>query len=151
MKKCLAAVLTLFTLLSVFSTSAIAANPKETLVKQYTETYSDGSYAIVSVYQNESLTRSGTVSGRKDYNYYDAGLAWTFTVYGTFTYTGSSATCQAASCTYSISNNAWYCVSTNARPSGNAAIASGTMRRGSDGNEIHPSVTLYCSPNGSLS
>ena len=154
-KKSLAAIFTSFMLFSVLfsllSVSAVAAQPQETLVKQYTETYPDGSYAVVSVYQNEPLTRSGPISGHNDYNYYDGGLAWTFTVNGTFTYTGSSAVCQAASCTYSIHNNVWYCVSSSANPSGNAAVASGTMCRGTDGRRVYPSVTLYCSPNGSLS
>lgn len=149
-KKCLATILTLFVLLSLFSVSAAAAQPKEVLVDQYTETYADGSYAIVSVYQSESLARDGSISGHKDFNYYDAGLAWTYSVYGTFTYTGGSATCQAASCTYSIINHAWYCASTSAWPSGNAAVASGTMRNGSNGNEAYPSVTLCCSPSGTL-
>lgn len=144
-------VLAFFVLFSVFSISAFAMAPRETLVTRYTETYPDGSYAVISIYQDIPMTRAGTITGHKDYNYYDAGLAWTFTVHGSFSYTGNGATCEAASCTYSISNNAWYCVSTNARPSGNAAIANGTMRRGTDNVEIYPSVTLYCSPNGSLS
>ena len=149
-KKCLAIILAFFVLLSLFSVGVAAAQPKEVLVDQYTETYADGSYAIVSVYQSESLARDGSISGHKDFNYYDAGLAWTYTVYGTFTYTGGSATCQAASCTYSIINHAWYCTSTSAWPSGNAAVASGTMRNGSNGNEAYSSVTLYCSPSGTL-
>ena len=134
-----------------FSLNALAAMPStETLVHQYIETYSDDSYAVISVYQDFPITRSGTVVGHKDYAYYDAGLAWTFTVHGTFSFTGSSSSCQAASYTYSISNNVWYCTNANAWPDGNTANASGTMRRGSDGFLVFPNVTLSCTASGSL-
>lgn len=133
----------------LFSLNALAA-PTEILVQQYTETYSENCYAVISIYQDATMIRSGTVVGHKDYKYYDSGLAWTFTVHGTFSYTGSSSSCQAASYTYNISNNAWYCSAANAWPDGNTAHASGTMRRGSDGFLVFPNVTLSCSASGSL-
>ena len=132
----------------LFSMTAMAA-PGDTLVSQYTKTYDDGSYAVISVYQ-ETGKRGGPITGHKDYAYYDGGLAWVFTVHGSFTYNGSSATCTGASYTYSISNNAWSVAHANAYASGNTAYANGTMRRGSDGREIYPSVSISCSANGSL-
>lgn len=150
MKKILFSLLTFCSLFLILATNILAAEPSEVLIRQYTEKYSDTSYAVVSVYQESTKTRSGTIVGHKDYTYYDAGLAWTFTVHGTFSYTGSSASCQAASYTYSISNNAWYCPSANAWADGNSAKANGTMRRGSDGFLVYPNVTLSCSASGTL-
>lgn len=150
-QKGLSVVLAIIILLALIPFHAFASAPKEILISRHKETYQDGSYAVVSVYRSENVTRDGTVSGHKDYNYYDGGLAWTFTVYGTFAATGTSASCISASYGISIQNNAWYCLSGSARPSGNAAVASGTMCRGTDGRRVYPSVTLYCSPNGSLS
>lgn len=151
MKKCISSLLFFCILLSLFTLRAFAAEPTEILVQQYTEKYSENCYAIISVYQNAPITRSGTIVGHKDYKYYDAGLVWTFTVHGTFSYTGSTSACQAASYTYNINNNIWYCTEANAWADGNTAKANGTMRRGSDGFLVFPNVTLSCSANGALS
>lgn len=138
-------------LFSLLSLHALAAPPAETLVEQHTETFADGSYVVVSTFESQGYGRaSGTVTGRRDYSYYDGGLAWVYTVRGTFSYTGSSAECVSASDSYTIHNNAWCCAGSSAYASGNTAYANGTMRRGSDGREIYPSVSLSCSANGAL-
>ena len=133
-----------------FSVTAFAADDNGRVVSRTVEQYDNGAYAVITVYDN-TTARGGTKNGRKDFDYYESGsLAWTFTVHGSFSYNGSSATCTAASYTYNINKSEWYRVKGEAYPSGSAAVAKGTMRRSSDGREVYPKVTLTCTPNGVL-
>ena len=133
-----------------FSVTAFAADDNGRVVSRRVEQYDNGAYAVITVYDN-TTARGGTKNGRKDFDYYESGsLAWTFTVHGSFSYNGSSATCTAASYTYNINKSEWYRVKGEAYPSGSAAVANGTMRRSSDGREVYPKVTLTCTPNGVL-
>lgn len=147
--KKIVATLLCFALFVCFALNAFA-DDKEHIVSQTVEHYPDGTYAVITTYADTSLTRSNTKSGRKDYNYYDNGLAWTFTVYGTFSYNGRSATCTAASYDYDIFNTAWQISSGSANPKGSSAVASGVMKK-SSGKKVYPKVTLTCSGNGQLS
>ncbi len=133
-----------------FSVTAFAADDNGRVVSRTVEQYDNGACAVITVYDN-TTARGGTKNGRKDFDYYESGsLAWTFTVHGSFSYNGSSATCTAASYTYNINKSEWYRVKGEAYPSGSAAVANGTMRRSSDGREVYPKVTLTCTPNGVL-
>lgn len=133
-----------------FSVTAFAADDNGRVVSRTVEQYDNGACAVITVYDN-TIARGGTKNGRKDFDYYESGsLAWTFTVHGSFSYNGSSATCTAASYTYNINKSEWYRVKGEAYPSGSAAVANGTMRRSSDGREVYPKVTLTCTPNGVL-
>lgn len=133
-----------------FSVTAFAADDNGRVVSRTVEQYDNGAYAVITVYDN-TTARGGTKNGRKDFDYYESGsLAWTFTVHGSFSYNGSSATCTAASYTCNINKSEWYHVKGEAYPSGSAAVAKGTMRRSSDGREVYPKVTLTCTPNGVL-
>ena len=133
-----------------FSVTAFAADDAGYVVSRTVEQYANGAYAVVTVY-DDTIARAGTKTGHKDYKYYVSGsLAWTFTVHGSFSYNGSSATCTAASYTCNINKSEWYRVKGEAYPSGSAAVANGTMRRPSDGREVYPKVTLTCTPNGVL-
>ena len=132
-----------------FGLSAYAQAPQETLVSQYTEYYADGSYAVVTVYENTNA-RAMWTSGEKSYNYYDGGLAWTLTVYGSFSYNNSSATCTGASYGISISNSAWSCESGSSGTDGATANASATMVK-DNGRRVNASVSLSCDGNGNLS
>ena len=132
------------------SIPAFAADENSRVVSRTVEQYENGAYAVVTVY-DDTIARAGTKTGHKDYKYYVSGsLAWTFTVHGSFSYNGSSATCTAASYTCNINKSEWYRVKGEAYPSGSAAVANGTMRRSSDGREVYPKVTLTCTPNGVL-
>lgn len=130
--------------------SIFADNSNERMVSQTVEQYSDGSYAIISTYDT-STSRSNQKSGYKNYDYYDGGLAWTFTVYGAFSYTGTSVTCTDASFGYDIVQSSWRCTSGNAEADGNTATARGTFTRSSDGRIVYPKVTISCDVNGNLS
>ena len=120
------------------------------MVSRQVEQYENGAYAVVTVY-DDTIARAGTKTGHKDYKYYVSGsLAWTYTVHGSFSYNGSSASCTAASATCDIRDSGWKLTSNEAYPSGSAAVAKGTMRRSSDGREVYPKVTLTSTPNGVL-
>jgi len=144
------AVLLAVLLMVCFSVTAFAADDKGRVVSRTVEQYDNGSYVVVTVY-DDTTARGGTKNGHKDYEYYISGaLQWTFTVYGSFSYNGSTATCTAASYGCNINNSGWYRVKGEAYPSGSAAIAKGTMRRPSDGREVYPSVSITCTANGVL-
>ena len=133
-----------------FSVTAFAADDAGYVVSRTVEQYANGAYAVVTVY-DDTIARAGTKTGHKDYKYYVSGsLAWTFTVHGSFSYNGSSATCTAASYTYNLSDSNWTRVSGEAYPSGSAAIAKGVMQKKSTGKRVYPTVTLTCTPNGVL-
>lgn len=150
--KCKKAIAVLLTVLLVvcFSVTAFAADDNGRVVSRTVEQYDNGACAVITVYDN-TTARGGTKNGRKDFDYYESGsLAWTFTVHGSFSYNGSSATCTAASYTYNLSDSNWTRISGEAYPSGSAAIAKGVMQKKSTGKRVYPTATLTCTPNGVL-
>lgn len=116
--------------------------------------YEDGSYLTVeAATYNPCLSRaSNTVSGKKTGTYRDSNgnVLWDFTVDGTFTYNGSTATATKATYSYNIYDSAWTLKSANAYCSGNQAIADATFNGGLLLNRS-TSVTLSCSGTGVLS
>lgn len=116
----------------------------------------DGGYIVVTVEMEPIWRSSGTKSGRTTYNYYDSNgvRGWTAVLNGTFTYTGSSATCTASSCNVTIYDSAWYIVSKSAGKSGNTATANMTMGKkllGVTVTKVPANLTLTCDANGNLS
>lgn len=111
----------------------------------------DGYYLIAETFQSGARA-SKSVSGSKPYTCYDsAGTAlWKVTLYGTFTYTGSSATCTASSISTTIYDNSWSTGSKSASKSGNKATGSATMKK-STVKSVPVSLSLSCSTSGSLS
>lgn len=151
-KKILAYLCFILSLCLCLSPSVYAEDSQRILVSQYTETYEDGTSCVVSVYQDVAPTRtSGTISGTKNYDYKDisGSVAWTLTVYGSYSYNGVSATCTSVSCGYSIADSSWSRVSTSKSRSGNTATAYGTFAKG--GQNQSASVSLSCDANGNLS
>lgn len=126
----------------------------------YAEEYSviileDGSYFTVEI-EELGQRASGTKSGTKTYTYNSSsGTAlWKAVVSGTFTYTGSSATCTASSCDVTIYDSDWYVVSKSASKSANNAIASVTMGQkvlGITVSKRTASLQLTCDASGNLS
>ena len=136
----------------VFPINAMAASVPSAQEVIYFE---DGSYITVTLSETQARA-SGTKSGSKTYRSYtsDGTEEWRAVLSGTFTYTGSSATCTASSCNVTISNTAWYVVSKTATKSGNTAKASITMGRKLLGITIEKKsaeLSLSCSANGTLS
>lgn len=111
----------------------------------------DGYYLIAETFQSGARA-SRSVSGSKPYTCYDsAGTAlWKVTLYGTFTYTGSSATCTASSISTTIYDSSWSTGSKSASKSGNKATGSATMKK-STVKSVPVSLSLSCSASGSLS
>ena len=152
MKRCISLFLLAVLLFATFSVNCFASEITEEYV---VERFEDGSYMTERVVSSQTRA-SGTKSGSKDKVYYNGnGVAeWKVTVSGTFTYTGSSATCTSANCSVSIYNSDWYTISKSATKSGNTATAYATMGEkllGVKVDEVSTSVSLKCDNNGNLS
>jgi len=117
----------------------------------------DGSEILIQVYEEPTLLRAGgSKSGQKSYTAKNSSgqVQWKFTVKGSFTYTGSSATCTSSSYTSSISNSEWSLKSASASKSGNKATATGTYIRKLLGITVDTKTvapSLSCDKNGNLS
>lgn len=114
----------------------------------------DDGYIVVDVF-SLGMRASGSVTGGKQYTYYDNSntAQWKAVLTGTFSYTGSSSSCTASSVDVTIYNSAWYVFTKSASKSGNTAKASVTMKRTYDGIPVSVpvSLTLSCDANGNLS
>ena len=115
----------------------------------------DGSYITVELVVMDTRA-TNTKTGSKIYRYKDSdGVElWNVTLQGTFSYTGSSATCTASSVSVSIINDNWYTVSKSASKSGAKAIGEATVGRKLLGVTIKKetlNMTLTCSGSGTLS
>lgn len=118
-------------------------------------TFEDGSYMTERILFAQTRA-GGTVSGSKERNYYDSNgrLYWKAVLNGTFSYTGTSATCTSASCDASSFCSEWYLISKSASRSGNTAYASVTMGERAGGITVSQEdvqLTLECDGNGNLS
>ena len=99
---------------------------------------------------------SGTTSGSKESIYYsnDGTAQWKAVLTGTFTYTGTSATCTTSSCNITIYSSSWYTISKTVGKNGNSATSSVTMGNklmGVTVTKITKHITLTCDANGNLS
>ncbi len=117
--------------------------------------YEDGSYSVVSLEVLNAAFAGRSANTRvatKTDRYYnsDNELLWDFTLHGTFTYDGTTATAISASYSYNIYDSAWTLKSADAYCSGNQAIAEGKFNGGFLLNRS-TSITLTCSPTGTLS
>ena len=151
MKRFVCFVLSFFLLLSAASTASAA----EITASEEIISFEDGSYLIIETVQ--SMVRSSdTSSGFKRYVYCDENdtVKWRAILTGTFTYDGTTATCTDSSVTTYVYASNWYEVSKSAGKSGNTATGSVTMGRTVLGITVAKetySLTLTCSPNGTLS
>lgn len=117
--------------------------------------FEDGSYATIEITSNE-VRASGSKTGSKSYTYYnsDSVRQWKATLTGSFTYTGSSATCTSSDINVTIYDSDCYVISQNAGKSGNTARGSVTMGLtllGGTVEKTSASLTLKCDANGNLS
>jgi len=100
--------------------------------------------------------RASSLTGKKTITYSTANgtKLWSFTVTGTFSYTGSSSSCTYVTTSYSINSNAWKVTSTSSSKSGNTATGSVTAKEYFSFaviNTVNHTLTLSCSANGSIS
>lgn len=117
--------------------------------------FEDGSYITIELSWTETRA-SGTKTGSKTYRFNNSNGVeqWRAVLKGTFSYTGSSATCTAASCDVTISNSAFYVVSKNVSKSGNAALCELVMGKKMLGITVSKdtvNMSITCDANGNLS
>lgn len=150
MKRVLPIFLVLTIAIFVFPMYANAAEKENNVVY-----FDDGSYMTAEAITNR-MRASGSVTGNKIKTYYDSegNAKWKAVLTGSFTYTGSSATCTSASIDVTIYDSNWYVVSKSASKSGNTASASVTMGKKVAGvtvSKVSANLTLSCDANGNLS
>ena len=140
-----------------FNSSAITYNDND-IPNRTIEYFDDGSYmeTIISSDENISVRSTYSKSGKKTVTFYNSEdvAQWSITISGTFSYTGSSATCTSASISHTIIDSNWEITSESATKSGNQAIGSVQAKRyflGICTRTVNKSVTLTCSANGTLS
>lgn len=114
-----------------------------------------GRYITVELTVTESRATS-TKTGTKTYvgRNSNGEEEWRIILSGTFTYTGSSSTCTASSCSVRITDTDWYVISKSATKSGSSAIAAVTMGRkvmGITTDKDTINIRLTCDKNGNLS
>lgn len=117
--------------------------------------FDDGSYMTVEIITSETRA-SGSKTGAKQYTYYDSSSVaqWKAVLTGTFTYTGSSATCTSSSMDVTIYDSSWYVISKSSSKSGSKAIGSaiiGEKTGVTSVAKIPVNLTLTCDANGNLS
>ncbi len=115
----------------------------------------NGCYITVELTIAETRA-SGTKTASKTYTFRgsDGIEEWRAVLRGTFSYTGSSATCTAASCDVTITDTDWYIVSKSATKSGASAVGELTMGRkwlGITVDKESISMRITCDANGNLS
>lgn len=117
--------------------------------------FDDGSYITIQL--SEAGGRAGGVkTGNKTYTYWDSKgvTVWKAVLTGTFSYTGTTATCTSCSCSVTIYDTAWYQVSKTTGKSGGTATAELTMGYkvlGITTKKVPVSMTLTCDADGNLS
>lgn len=151
MKRIVCLILVFILTVTVFPVNCFAIGTAETIVSYY----EDGSYLVETI-EIVQTRASGTKTGSKTQTYYgSAGDAeWQVVLTGTFTYTGSNATCTASSVSVTIYDSDWYTVSKSANKSGNTATASVTMGYkllGITTRKVSANPVLTCDANGNLS
>ncbi|WP_297958886.1 hypothetical protein [uncultured Ruminococcus sp.] len=121
----------------------------------YYEYYDNGFYAEVTVSIDHANLQKSVISGSKTYNYKNSSnqVLWSYTIYGTFSYNGASATCTYDDDSYDIKDNNWHINSHSHYRSGNTAYGQVTMDKtflGITIETITRNLTLSCSPDGTL-
>ncbi len=155
-------------ILSVCVAGGTAATPiyASTLQNSVTETtyeyYDDGTYLETIITVFPSINTSSTYSSEKTQAGNKVAILknsngdslFSATVYGTFTYNGSTSKCTSASVTCLFTADDWYYVDKYAEKSGNKAIGHVTgklMKAGITINKQTINATLTCDRNGKLS
>lgn len=149
----------LFIVISLFLSSGVTSLAAEDSIESTTiETvYQNGDYIEIITKQSPHSLKSSTTTGSKTKNYKDKNgkIIWSFTVRGTFSYNGKTATCTSSSITAYSNDSNWRLSNKKATKSGSVAIASITAKKytllGICISTLNESATLKCSPSGKLS
>ena len=152
MKKNLAFTL-LLTLLccTIFCYPVSATTVTETSI----EMLENGDYIETIITYYETNSRVATKSGSKTSNYKNSSgeIMWSVTVYGSFTYNGTTSSCTSVSHSTSSPGDGWSIKNSSSSKSGNCATANATatLKILLASQDHSMTVNLYCSPYGILS
>lgn len=146
--------LSLVTIL-LFSAVFCMSVSAQTIIKteQNIEHLDNGDYIETTITYYETNSRAATRSGSKTSSYKNSlgDVLWSVTVYGTFTYNGTTSTCTSASHSTTAPGTYWSIKSVSSRKSGYSAIADATATYAPTSTDYSMNVTLFCSPYGILS
>ena len=134
------------------SASAVSEPQSVKEIKEETILYVDGSYDTITLTVSTPTARiSKTTSGTKTITKHSVlnVTQYSFTVYGSFSYTGTSATAIRASASYKIYESSWSCTDKTVEKSGNTVTGTATFKNGLSKN--YPTATITCSATGVLS
>lgn len=153
MKTCIKSLILVLLIAALLPINTLAAT--NTQEKQNIIYLDNGDYITIELSQTDPRA-SGTKTGSKTYTYRDSdGVEeWRAVLKGTFTYTGSSATCTSVSCNVTITDTAWYTVSKTTSKSGGSALCELIMGRKFLGITIGKetvNMRITCDSNGNLS
>lgn len=160
-KKILTFIFSLAFLLTLTSTEGFAALPQNTIPTISSEIiYQDDDFTVESNFipsnysssmRLYSTSNQKTVSKKITIKNSSGTTLATYTISGTFSYNGSSATCTNVSYSSSIKKSKWSFISRSASKSGNKAIGSYKLKKSSTGKTYTGSVTITCNKNGTIS
>lgn len=150
-KRLLSYVLAIALTLSILSIECLAAEDSSPINIRYLD---DGSY-IVTTIQEFDTRATQTKSGNKTESIYnnDGSLACRIILGGTFTYTGTTATCISSNITVNIYDSSYSKVSSSSSKSGNTASGSATISRKVLGVTVATNtypLSLSCDKDGNL-
>lgn len=136
MKRIFSLLLSLIVIFSVFTITAYADDSVENsrVISEEIEYYEDGSYAVITLVEEDCNTLARAASTKTTYKSYtyrnnDGDVLWAAKLTATFSYTGSSATCTSAKTSYSISKSSWKCSKNTASKSGRTAKGDFTFKK----------------------
>lgn len=152
MKKTLAFTLLLAILCcTIFGFSASATEATKVTI----EKLDNGDYIETTITYYDTGDKAATRSGSKTNNYKNSSgeTLWSVTVYGTFTYNGTTSSCTSVSHSASAYADGWSIKSSSSSKSGYCATATATatQRILIATKDYSMTVNLYCSPYGILS
>lgn len=148
------AALTAFILIFNFPIIANASgtNPSDIINSYENSETTDLGNGLIIKYKTTEITSNARATVQKAVKTadceFEGKIIATLKLTATFSYTGSSATCTSASVS-SITYDGWICSDKKVTRSGNSAIATATVSKGS--HKFNIKVTMSCSPSGSIS
>ncbi|MGN0455774.1 MAG: hypothetical protein ACI4F2_02840 [Acutalibacteraceae bacterium] len=130
-----------------------ATGYNEVLPGDEIEYFKDGTYCVTIFEETASVLTSTTKTKTKTSTYYNSSdeKLWSVSLTGTFTYTGSSATCTKSSVSYKIYKDDWKITSANATKSGRKATGEFVAKHytlGVPTSTVNKTLTISCSNSG---
>lgn len=113
--------------------------------------YDDGTYAEITLTEEDVMSRTTTKTGTKTYTYKSASgdIIFTYTLKTYFQYDGSTSKAVTCSTTYNIVESGWSKKSDSHYCSGNKAY--GTAKFSNSSTSKTASLTITCSKDGKIS